>query len=106
MAEIEKIGTEYIEYFAEIYEQAKRDAGKEPLLLSEKSRKSFKMIYSNFMKRQKVSPMKYQKNLKKTASAFSLCARRRPLSEDKQGKKNLTKPVFYLTAMSKALLKK
>ena len=39
MAEIEKIGTEYIEYFAAIYEQAKQDAGKEPLLLSEKKQK-------------------------------------------------------------------
>lgn len=74
MAEIEKIGTEYIEYFAEIYEQAKRDAGKEPLLLSEKKRKKLQNDIFKFYEEAESFPDEISKEFKENCLGFlSLC---------------------------------
>lgn len=74
MSEIEKIGTEYIEYFAAIYEQAKQDAGKEPLLLSEKKQKKLQNDIFKFYEEAENFPDEISKEFKENCLGFlSLC---------------------------------
>lgn len=74
MAEIEKIGTEYIEYFAAIYEQTKQDVGEDPLLLSERKKKKLQNDIFKFYEEAKNFPDEISKEFKEDCMGFlSLC---------------------------------
>lgn len=74
MTDLSNIKDGYIEYFAAIYEQAKHDAGKEPLLLSEKKRKKLQNDIFKFYEEAESFPDEISKEFKENCLDFlSLC---------------------------------